>query len=222
MLEEQKLKEVLRYIQVPFEAADEGLKQQIATCYDMLEKEAVSRWLYRVFELERKEDTIHFKHTTMYSKSKDLSKLLATSDRCYILAVTLGIGVDRLIHSMQLKDMSQALLLDACANTMIEAICDGIACTIAKEEKYPVHLTMRYSPGYGDVSLEEQQKLLDLLNAEKQIGLGVSKSQMLLPTKSVTAFIGVSAQKQVIKETCDTCTLSATCQYRKRGESCGN
>ena len=51
--------------------------------------------------------------------------------------------------------------------------------------------TFRFSPGYADFPLEVQPKLLEILDAPRRIGLTVSPSLLLIPTKSVTCILGV-------------------------------
>ena len=153
--------------------------------------------------------------------SKDLAKLLKHCEACYILAATLGLEADRMIHGAQMRHMGEALYLDACANVLIEEVCDEVEQVLAPlfgEEQF---MTMRYSPGYGDVPLAIQGDLLNVLNTQKVIGLTVSKSNMLLPLKSITAIIGVSSQKEKREKNCSNCMMHAKCAYRKRGEVCG-
>ena len=50
----------------------------------------------------------------------------------------------------------------------------------------------RFSPGYGDLSITIQKDFLQALNADKTVGLSLSEGNLMIPEKSVTAFIGVS------------------------------
>ena len=80
---------------------------------------------------------------------------------------------------------------------------------------------MRFSPGYGDLPLEVSDKLLDALNAKKEIGINMTKSFMLVPVKSVTAIIGISDRKESRGRNCSLCSISEVCKYRKGGVFCG-
>ena len=53
-------------------------------------------------------------------------------------------------------------------------------------------LVQRYSPGYGDFPLECQPGLFRLLGVQRNIGVTLTDSLLMLPTKSVTAVIGIS------------------------------
>jgi 5-methyltetrahydrofolate--homocysteine methyltransferase len=91
----------------------------------------------------------------------------------------------------------------------------------AKKLSENEYLTMRFSPGYGDVPLIASEGILEILNAKKRIGMGLTESSMLIPIKSVTAFIGISDRKEHRGLSCDSCSIADRCLYRKRGDFCG-
>ena len=76
--------------------------------------------------------------------------------------------------------------------------------------------------GYGDLTLEVQGPLLDLLDAPRRAGLCVTSSDLLAPRKSVTAILGVSdGEVEKTKRSCLGCPAQGSCQYRKAGGHCG-
>ena len=82
-------------------------------------------------------------------------------------------------------------------------------------------MTDRYSPGYGDLPLTLQPRLLALLDAERKIGLTLTDTCLMTPRKSVTALFGLSSHPQVRHASgCQSCSLKETCSYRKAGISC--
>jgi cobalamin-dependent methionine synthase I len=107
------------------------------------------------------------------------------------MAVTLGNLVDAKIRYYEKFNLTKALILDACATVIIESACDEIQEEIKKEAlKTNKGITYRYSPGYGDFPIDIQKKILDILEAQKKIGLSVTEDSILIPRKSVTAVIG--------------------------------
>ena len=56
-------------------------------------------------------------------------------------------------------------------------------------------LTPRFSPGYGDLSLDLQTDLIRITEAQKHIGITLSENLIMIPTKSVTAIIGIKQHK---------------------------
>ena len=52
-------------------------------------------------------------------------------------------------------------------------------------------LKPRYSPGYGDLSLSVQKDVLNILNADKILGIKLGENLLMIPKKSITAIQGV-------------------------------
>jgi uncharacterized coiled-coil DUF342 family protein len=126
--------------------------------------------------------------TELSLKSKDLAELLKNYNGVVLLAATLGAEVDKLIRQLGVIDTPLAFAVDAMADTAIEGLCDEIEENV--RQTYG-EITMRFSPGYGDLPLNIQNNFLKTLNAGKQIGLFANENHILTPRKSVTAIIGV-------------------------------
>ena len=56
-------------------------------------------------------------------------------------------------------------------------------------------LTMRYSPGYGDLDISANKDILQVLDAHKRIGVTVTNTGIMIPRKSVVALIGITNKK---------------------------
>ncbi len=117
-------------------------------------------------------------------KSRSLRTFLSGDCTAYIFAATVGVGADRLIARYSPILPSRAVITDGCATAAIECFCDYI-CT----EVFKTQAQARFSPGYGDLPLEMQKDILSLLNASLNIGLSMTDSYLLTPTKSVTAIV---------------------------------
>lgn len=216
------LREVLRYINVPYHAADATLKQEILTAYGEIESMARIRQVYGLFNIEPKEDLIVFQEINFQIESADLAKVVKNCNQLYVMAVTIGSEIDKRISGTQQTDMMKALIYNACANVLIEQACDHVEEEIMKNIKEGQYLTMRYSPGYGDVPLTVQTEILNFLDATRKAGITTTKAGMLIPLKSVTAFIGLSSIKEKRHKGCESCLIQDKCIYRKRGEKCGS
>lgn len=229
MITQTMINEALRYIGMPnkarsieeVESKDLSLHYKVEEGFKYLEQVAYPRVIYQIVNIALEQEKVILQDTSCNIQSKDLVKLLAHSNRCVLMAATLGMEVDKQISLKQKIDMLEAVILDACASVLIDKVCDEAEVEIVEQLKENEFLTMRFSPGYGDVPLETSSELLELLMATKKIGLSLTKSHMLVPTKSVTAIIGISNQKENRQKSCGTCNLVKTCAYRKRGEQCG-
>ena len=149
-------------------------------------------------------------------KSKSLAGHLAGCREAVLLAATLGVQADQMIRKASISHMSRAVVLQACAAAKLEGYLNLTCAALGQElKKEGLYLTPRFSPGYGDLSLVCQQELLDVLEAGKRIGLSLTAGKMLAPTKSVTAVIGISPERQsACIQTCARCPNTA-CPFRE-------
>jgi len=123
-------------------------------------------------------------------------------------ARTIRIPVHMVETINKLIRVSRQLLQELGREPLPEEIAKELSC----EGWY---LRPRFSPGYGDFDIRHQEKLLALLQADKKIGLTMTKSCMLTPTKSVTALIGISREQiPCHRQGCEVCE-KADCLYRR-------
>lgn len=118
--------------------------------------------------------------------SRDLAKNLRGCRSAAVMAVTLGAGVDMLLRRKSVTSPSEHFVCDGVASAFAETAADA-----AEEiflENYPHR--PRFSPGYGDLSLDIQSEVLSLCDAEKLLGIKLTDTKLMIPTKSVTAIIG--------------------------------
>ena len=120
-------------------------------------------------------------------KSSTILKNLKDSQEVFIFATTLGIGVDRLLNKLSLLSTADYFITDAIASAMAEGAMDEADRRI----KGDYLCRPRFSPGFGDLSLEVQPKLLRLIDAQKLLGISVGTSYLMTPMKSVTAIMGI-------------------------------
>lgn len=151
----------------------------------------------------------------------DIVRHIEGCSQVILFAATLGVGVDALIRKYQVGDMTSALAADAVASAFTEEYCKEVDSLLA--EKFEgAHLTWRFSPGYGDFPIELQDDFIKAVDAYRKIGLSVTESHMLSPSKSVTAVIGVS-DREISKErqNCAACKMADRCAFRREGAHCG-
>ena len=159
-----------------------------------------------------------FDGTGFHPRGRDARALLALCREGVLLAATLGAGSERMLLREQARGASRALLLDAVLSAGIEAVCDGIEARLREEcEAQGLFLTDRFSPGYGDMPLEQTKEILGVLDAQKRIGLTVTATGLMMPRKSVTAVMGVSETPVERRPSgCEGCAARETCAMRRR------
>jgi len=122
--------------------------------------------------------------------SKDLERCLGDSREVFIFAVTLGAGVDRLLLKYSRISPAGAFMADAVANAYAEAAADRAQEILDGIEK----TKNRFSPGYGDLPLEIQPKILETVNAGKLLGVTLTDSLLMKPQKTITAIAGINRE----------------------------
>lgn len=122
--------------------------------------------------------------------SKKLSENLKGCKRAIIFAATTGIETDRLILKYGALSPSKALMLQAIGTAQAEALCDTFCKDM--ESELLTKLRKRFSPGYGDLDISLQTDIFKILDCYKNIGLTLNDSLLMTPTKSVTAFVGIT------------------------------
>lgn len=129
---------------------------------------------------------------SLRTRSESFGKYISECKSVIVFAATIGLFADRLIKRYSAVSPSRALMLDAIGAERIESLCD-VFCEEIKTETAARGQSVkpRFSAGYGDLPLSMQKDIFDLLGCEKRIGLCLSDSLLMTPTKSVTAFVGV-------------------------------
>lgn len=210
-------KEVYRYLGYRGQEADAATKELVEACVAELVGIAEPKVVMKEYPLAVLDDgTVDC--GCFCVTSKNLAKNLGGCGQVLLAAVTLGIGVDRLLTKYGKLQVSKAVIIQAAAAAMVEAYCNALcqAWKLEYEEK-GLYLRPRFSPGYGDFSLECQELILNGLDAGKRIGITLTDGGLMVPTKSVTAVIGLSPVEQPCHvEGCEACE-KRNCQYRRNG-----
>lgn len=208
-------KEAIRYLGYGKHAVDGNTLALISDSFRNLEGVAGKKSIYRIFDLKQISDDT-FTIGKIEIKSRNLGRNLNGCARIVLFGATLGTAVDRLITRVSLTDMAQAVVLQACAAAMLEEYCDNCQSHIGQElKKEGLYLRPRFSPGYGDFDIHYQAPLMQMLDCAKTIGLTMTDSFMMTPTKSVTAVIGAGDKKVNCHiKGCENCGKE-DCTYRR-------
>ena len=179
------------------------------------EKEIIEKAQPRYIYMEK---NTPFEHLI---SGEDIKNHLDGCEKAIVMCATIGSEIDKLIRVTQISDMAKAVVTDSLASVAIEQVCSKFDEIIAGQyEGY--NFTFRFSPGYGDYPIEMQKTILSMLDAPRKIGLCTNNSFLLMPTKSVTAVMGLSKNPiENKKRGCAICNMRQTCKFRKKGLHCG-
>jgi len=124
--------------------------------------------------------------------SNSFCKFISGAKKILIMGITCGKQIMDLIEKEQKDNMTKAVVLDAAAGEIADSGLDYIVSFCNKEliRKSEKLFSKRFSPGYGDLSLETQKVFYDLLEMKK-IEVNITTSFMLVPQKSVIALTGI-------------------------------
>lgn len=123
----------------------------------------------------------------MKVESFDLAKVCKNSKRAVFFAVTCGFELEREQNKLSKLSALDFFITDACGSALAEAICDYAEEEIKNTLGPTYSFSKRFSPGYGDFTLEHQRHVLSAINAEKLLGITISESLLMIPQKSITA-----------------------------------
>lgn len=208
------LREVLRFLGWRGEPVEENILSQIHHAMDVVRQEITAHVVMRQFDLDA---DMRLTDAVFVPQGIDIRRLLADSEQVVLMAATLGAQSERLLLRSQARSAADAVIVDAVLSAAIEAVCDEQEQLLRNEYLLKErHLTDRFSPGYGDMPLEQCREICAVLQADKHIGLTVSQSGIMIPRKSVTALIGISRNRQQKRPSpCAVCNMRETCALRK-------
>lgn len=179
--------EVLRY-------ARSGNDQESLALLDSCISEARELFSYNLcygrFDVKISGDDIDLGFTQVRSHS--LATCLMGCHEIILFGATVGFGIDRLIQKYSITSPSRAIMLQALGSERVEALCDAFCRDILQSEVEEGNIVRpRFSPGYGDLSIDIQREIFLALDLTKNLGINLGDNLFMTPTKSVTAIVGI-------------------------------
>lgn len=209
--------EVRRYMgfRGPVESSPET-DAMISKAISSLEKDCSPKYVSRAFPVKVEGFSVYIADIVIESRA--LARNLAGCTECVLFAATAGPACDMLVKRASVTSSAYASCCQAAGAAAIEAYCDLINDKIKEEyEAKGLYARPRFSPGYGDLKLSHQKDWFRLLDITKNTGVELTDSLLMVPTKSVTAVIGLSPNKlPCVKQGCEACTMSQTCAFSRK------
>ncbi len=215
--------EVLRYLGHHGQEISQDLLARLAEKTDACLAAARPRGCVRTFDVARiAEGEVVLEGCVLRLRGNDICAHLAGARAVGVMAVTLGAAIDRELQLLSHTDALGQVLFDAAATALVERAADAAeASLVSQAAGRDLYVNWRFSPGYGDLPLDCQPQILATLDAQRRLGLGLTDSMLLVPTKSVTAVIGMFETPQDSRvELCDKCHCRDFCTIRATGRTC--
>ena len=175
--------DVFRYLNVS--SPDEELLKKAGDCLDEALNIAQLKAVYVKSNVKLENGKAIFDFMEM--ESEKLCRFLDGCNEAYIFVATMGLNADMLVNRYMKTDMARGVIFNAACVAVIEAFCDKLNGYLLGAE----NSGRRFSPGYGDLKLEYQKELLSCLEADRRVGVTLTEGCLMIPTKSVSAIIGI-------------------------------
>ena len=210
------MNEILKYLGFRGQELTEEIAAQIRRCSDEVLAAATPRLTYRLAPLD------NGAVLGVTFAGNDIPRMLEPCEEVVLFGATLGPGVERLMMRCEVVNAADSVIMDACASTAIENICNNFESDMRRAvEAEGRYLTDRFSPGYGDLPIAEQPKFFALLDMTRRIGVSLTPTTIMVPRKSVTAIMGIARTPQPHRPPdCEHCLMFRTCPFRKAGRRC--
>ncbi len=197
-----------------------SIDQAVAEC------ESISRpaWCYQVFPAQFRNGAVMLEGAALEIPCEGASASLAKASACAIMVCTIGLGFEQKALQLAVTDPVGSLIFDSVGSSLAESCADDCERAIhALAVQSELHAGQRMSPGYGAIPLSLSRGIVRALDAGKRFGVAVTESDMLVPTKSVTAIVGLFEKEDDARHarySCVDCVAYADCPYRKSGAPC--
>ncbi|MGN0483490.1 MAG: vitamin B12 dependent-methionine synthase activation domain-containing protein [Lachnospiraceae bacterium] len=187
-------KEVYRYLGYQKDEPDERVKQLVVECEKEMIQAATPKSVYQVFDMHWSPDSMEMDLGFAQVDSEKLHINLSHCEKVILFAATIGPRTDYLIQKYSRIDTLKGVVMQAVGAMLIESYCDQINAELKEKmaaQGYRLH--PRFSPGYGDFSLNHQKDIFRVLDCGQKLGITLMDSMIMAPSKSVTALIGMEA-----------------------------
>lgn len=207
-------KETLRYLGYRGQDIEEPALKMIEEAAAELEQKSMPKSIYREYDCEVSES--HVRLGSLEVESRNLAVNLRGCERAVLLAATIGRAADFMIKKYSVSNMAKAAVVQAAGAAYIESYVDEVEAAIREDARgRGLYLRPRFSPGYGDFALERQRDIFQMLECSKRIGVTLTEGNLMMPSKSVTAVIGLTTKE---RESChmERCSLcrKTDCEFR--------
>lgn len=172
---------------------------------------------FKIFEqtkVDTENQTIQIENQ-IFSPAKVVTTQLKNATAAALFVCTAGAQISA--HSQHLAAEGDTLLsyvFDVIGSLTVDKAVDKMEEELKQQVNTEgLHISDRYSPGYCDWSVADQQKLFALLPSEF-CGISLAKSMLMSPIKSVSGIIGIGKNLRQIGYQCNWCN-DTNCIYGK-------
>ena len=184
---------------------------------NLIARKAKPRAVYRIVPVETNNGSITFDDRFLL-KSRKLKRIFRPCQKAVIFLTTIGPQVDAIIQRTMKKKPSFGYVLDSAASVAVESTANHLEKSFKKKFAPENAVTLRYSPGYCDWPLSEQENIFNIIPGNL-IGVELSERFFMMPHKSISGALGVcpADSSESKRNACLECQ-NLNCPYRRSRE----
>ncbi len=128
----------------------------------------------------------------VHLRSRKMAASLKNADKLVCFVATVGAGIDKMIKTFGARgNIADAYVIDALGSSAIENTARRFQDDFIRRLSRRRYVAgLRFSPGYCDWPIGEQDTLFSLLDC-KNIGVSLSDTALMHPRKSISAVFGL-------------------------------
>lgn len=225
-MDDAKRAEILRYLGFSGNTLQEPLKSRIDGVVESCLAEQKPYSMYAVYPVSfgqlDGEPVVLLDGTTLVFRGESIVEYMSGASHCALMAVTLGLGSERRLRSLAATSLTDEALYSCVCSDLVECGADKLeARVVAYARERGLFAKERYCPGFGDFSLEIQADFVRVLGADKHLGIYVTPAGFLVPSKSMTAVVGLFEDVPGrARLGCAHCACRDYCLIRESGAVC--
>lgn len=208
--------DLLQLLQVRDHSPDNPVVQEATVLFSQLTELAAIHGGYVVYDdlfIDKEGGYIRISDQQIHPQ-RQICGYMKGAEKLALFVCTAGEGFTLHSHNYNREgDYLKGFITDTIGSLVVESAMDLI------QEKMEnafldlgLHITNRYSPGYCNWSVSDQQQLFSLLPVNP-CNIRLSDSSLMIPIKSVSGIIGIGKEVKKRGYACDICSNN-TCIYR--------
>ena len=203
-------KNILRYLGYsadikPSARISSLIKDYVEEAYHVIEPS----YNYAIRDIDRVEDSDIYVEGSIVFHGEVVARLLEKCDKVALFVATIGSHLGEVANQLAEDGLIvQAYTLDAIGSDAVEQLSQSVQDLITKSVRSIGLVTSRrYSPGYCDWDISQQDMLFRAVNGES-IGIQLTEDNLMVPEKSISGIIGIGPINSDIKDynPCETCS----------------
>lgn len=204
------------------ESPGEDIREIVEEVLEHVASFAIGRFMYFTTEGVLSSKTLEMEKNT-FNVGPIIARQLAGSTSFVLFVATAGQEFQQWMDRVKLcDDMVLQYIADSLGSCLAEKVADymekHLSAVIASQG---LKHTNRFSPGYCNWHVSEQQNLFSLFPTPAPCGIELTESSLMIPIKSVSGIIGIGSQVKKLEYSCGLCTLER-CYKKRKPQSPGS